>query len=386
MKILQVIQFFTPARGGSVAVPYTLSKELAKKGHDVTIITSDFEFDKEYAGSIEKYGVNVIPFKCTINIASLMYSPKMKEWLKENLNDFDIIHMHNYRTYQNNIVYYYAKKMNIPYILQAHGSLMEFVQKKELKKVYDFFLGHKLLKNAEKLIAVSGIESKQYQKIGLDEQKIVVIPNSLDLNRLRNLPEKGSFKTKLGLKEDDKFILFLGRLNRTKGIDFLIKSFQELTKELNNVLLVIVGPKDNYGNDIIKTIESLDIKEKIKVLDHLNNVSEAYQDAEVLVAPSKYEIFGLVPFEAIICGTPVIVTKDSGCGELIMDIGCGYVVKYGNIDDLKNKMKYVIENPNKPKIKIIKGQNYIINHLCADKITELFEKTYISVINSINKV
>ena len=62
MKILQVIPFFTPARGGSVMVPYKLSKELSKRGHDVTLITTDFEFDEEYAKTLEKEGVRVFPY------------------------------------------------------------------------------------------------------------------------------------------------------------------------------------------------------------------------------------------------------------------------------------------------------------------------------------
>jgi len=109
MKILQVIPFFTPARGGSVTVSYYLSKELSKSGHEVTIITTDFEFDEEYAKSIE--GVNVISFKCIANHGLFLYSPSMKKWLRDNINNFDVVHLHNFRSYQNNVVYKYAKKI-----------------------------------------------------------------------------------------------------------------------------------------------------------------------------------------------------------------------------------------------------------------------------------
>lgn len=123
MKILQVIEFFTPSRGGSVASTYNLSKELAKLGHEVTIITTDFEFDEKYVKSIEKEGVKVVHVHCIASIGLLLFSPGMKKWLKDNIGKFDIVHMHNYRSYQNNVIYRFAKKFDVSYILQAHSSL-----------------------------------------------------------------------------------------------------------------------------------------------------------------------------------------------------------------------------------------------------------------------
>ena len=68
MKILQVIPYFTPKRGGDVNVVYNISNELKKIGHDVTIATTDFELDEEYAKSIENKGITVILFHCIANL------------------------------------------------------------------------------------------------------------------------------------------------------------------------------------------------------------------------------------------------------------------------------------------------------------------------------
>lgn len=67
MKILQLIPYFTPKRGGDVNVCYNLSKQLAKGGRDVTIITTDFEFDEIYAKSLEFLGIKVLSFHCIAN-------------------------------------------------------------------------------------------------------------------------------------------------------------------------------------------------------------------------------------------------------------------------------------------------------------------------------
>ena len=143
MKILQVIEFFNPKFGGSVNVCFNLSNELAKLGHEITIITTDMEFDEKYAESIKRDGVKVLNFKCIFNLSSFLYSPSMKKWLNSHIKEFDIIHIHNFRTYQNILIQKYAKKFNIPYILQAHGSLPLIIEKRGLKRLYDLLWGGK---------------------------------------------------------------------------------------------------------------------------------------------------------------------------------------------------------------------------------------------------
>ncbi|MBI5680702.1 MAG: glycosyltransferase family 4 protein [Methanobacterium sp.] len=380
MKILQVIQFFTPARGGSVSVAYNLSKELAMNGHEVTIITTDFEFDHNYADSIRNSGVNVIPFKCFMNLSLFLYSPTMKKWLENNIESFDIIHMHNFRTYQNNVVHYYARKFNIPYIMQAHGSVMEFVRKKSLKKIYDVIWGYKLLKDAKKVVAVSNIEVDQYKEMGVSNDFIEIIPNPVDISKFKRSPN-GAFRRENGIADNFKVILFLGRLNKTKGIDFLIKAFKTLLKDMENVILVIAGPEESYGKKLEEMVKKLDITDNVMFVGHVKNVSEAYSAADVLVYPSIYEIFGLVPFEALLCGTPVIVTEECACGEIINEAGCGLLVKYGDVEDLKDKIKYVLTSSNETNERVEKGKKYIFNNLNKEIIVKNMENLYRAVIS-----
>lgn len=138
MRILQVIESFSPQFGGPVKSVYNISRELSKRGHEVTIATTDIEYDDNYIKSIEKYGVQVISFKYDFNFAFFLYSPSMKSWLDSEIKNFDIIHMHNFRTYQNYIVSKYAKKNGVPYILQARGSVLPFFKNKLLKRFMIF--------------------------------------------------------------------------------------------------------------------------------------------------------------------------------------------------------------------------------------------------------
>ncbi len=162
----------------------------------------------------------------------------MKSWLDSEIKNFDIIHMHNFRTYQNYIVSKYAKKNGVPYILQARGSVLPFFQKQTLKKIYDIFIGFEILNNAEILIALTEIESNQYEVMGIPSNKIKIIPNGISLN-MNSDNLYGNFKRKYDINDDEKIILYLGRIHKIKGIDLLVKSFKLLSRDLDKIKLII---------------------------------------------------------------------------------------------------------------------------------------------------
>jgi glycosyltransferase involved in cell wall biosynthesis len=384
MKILQVIPFFSPKFGGSVTVIYQLSKELSKRGHDVTIITTDFGFDWEYAKIIAGYNVKVIPFRTIANFGLLIYTPSIKGWLKDNIQNFDIIHQHNFRSYQNNCVSNYARRNKIPYIVQAHGSVLPFFEKQNLKKLYDFVWGDKILRDAAKCIAVSKIERDQYLKMEIPENKIEIIPNGIDLSEFGELPPREKFREKFGIAPDEKMILYLGRLHRRKGIDFLINGFSNLLDQYQIVKLVIAGPDDGFLDILMEQVKKLKINEKVLVTGPLSQSekNEAFVDADVLVSPGIFEIFGLVPFEAIMCGTPVIVADDCGCGQVIKEADCGYLVRYGDVNELKEKMNFALENPAYNNKLVENGIRFIEENLTWKHLTTNIVGIYGKVIRN----
>ena len=378
MKILQVIEFLTPMRGGSVNVAYNLSKELAKKGHDVTIITTDFEFDKEYAKSIEKERVTVIPFHCVINIGLFFISPSMKKWLRENIKDFDVVHMHNFRSYQNSVVHRYAKEYNIPFVLQAHGSVLPFFAKQRLKKMYDVIWGYKLLRGTSQCIAVAKAEEEHYKKMGVTPNKIRIIPNGIDLPKYEDLPEHGTFRKTYGITDDEKIILYLGRIHKIKGIDFLIRAFKQLTNTMSNIHLVIIGPDDGYYHTMLESIKNNQLGEKITLTGFLDGREKyaAYHDSDVFVYPSQYEIFGISPFEALQFDTPIIVSDGCGCGEVVKAANCGKVVQYNDTDDLIQNITLLINDQKMSSYFIENGKKYIADNLTWETIAVKVEFVY----------
>lgn len=312
MKILHIIPVLSQNYGGPVTVLYQLTKELSKYNHSVTILTSDLGFDKNLSKKFEDSGITIIPVHAVFNIGLYIYTPSVKKWIIANLKSFDIIHMHTFRSYQNSIVSEYAEHFKIPYVVQAHGSVLPFFEKQYLKKMYDFIWGYKILHFARKVIALTNTESDQYQTMGIPKNKIEIIPNCLDLTQFSNLPIKGEFRLKYGISSKDKIILYLGRIHKIKGIDLLITAYSGLLQEFPNVLLVVVGPDDNYLSKIENQINNINVSKKPFFTGPLYGQEKlaAYVDADVYVLPSLYEAFPMTLLEAMLCGTPVIITSN----------------------------------------------------------------------------
>lgn len=337
MKILQVTNFFKPSweAGGVTRVVYEISKSLVNEGNEVTVYTTDgfksrLKIIKNKVVDVD--GINTYYFRNLFNYLSKnnitipYYLPFIA--VKE-IKNFDIIHIHEHRTLLAVVVSYYAKKYNIPYIVQAHGSVLPFFQKQELKKVFDIIFGNSMLHDASKVIALTKTEAEQYKKMGVDGDKIEIVPNGIDLSKYRNLPDKGIFRKKYGIQHNEKMVLYLGRIHRIKGVDLLVEAFSELVNKMEGVKLVIAGPDDGFLPTLKAKIEELNIGDRIVFIGPLygRDKLEAYIDADVYVLPSVYETFPVTVLEACACGVPVIITDRCGIADFI-DGKVGYVVKY----------------------------------------------------------
>lgn len=337
MKILHMNPAFYPATayGGTVEVAYRLTTKLSQRGHDVTVCTSD-ALDKENRNPSCNFvidGVQVHYFKSVSNFLNwrrFVITPSMICKLGEFIKNVDIVHLHGSRNFQNIIAHYYALKYGVPYVLQAHGSLVTFFQKGILKKVFDVLWGRRVLQHASKVIALNSIEANQYIAMGVPEDKIEILPNGIDLSEFEVLPQKGTFRVKWGINNEQKIILFLARINKIKGLDILIEAFSKVTSEIPNTRLIIAGPDDGYLEKTKERVTHLGIKDNVVFTGPLygQDKLEAFVDGEIYVLPSSYEIFSISAIEACACGTPVIVTDRCGIASEISNSNAGIVVPY----------------------------------------------------------
>jgi glycosyltransferase involved in cell wall biosynthesis len=383
MKILQVVPFFSPVHGGSAIAPYYISRELAKRGHEVTIFTSDYKLSREWVQSLRQ--VKVYPFKTRLSWAKFYVTPNIMKHSREKIKHLDLIHMHNYRSFQNIIVHHYAKKYGVPYVLQAHGSLPRIMVKQRLKWIYDVFFGYRLLRDASKVIALSQMEAQQYRSMDVPEEKIEVIPNGIDLSEFGDLPPKGSFKKKFSIGDDEKIVLYLGRIYKLKGIDFLIKAYAHLVKNMkfNDVLLVMVGPDDGYLSEAGSLVGSLGVSGKVLFTGLLAGSEKvsAFVDSSLVVYPCPVESFGLVTLEAAASGKPVIVSNNTPMATIIKKGKFGFSVKYGDIDELAEIMGKMLNNDELLREMGQKGRKFIFGNCDWSNIVTKLKKVYEEILS-----
>lgn len=386
MRVLEVSNFFKPLweTGGVTKVNYEISKSLVQRGHDVTVYTTDgyksnLKIQTNQLVNVEGIKVYYFQnlFKSVIKKVNLTFPYYLPFILRKEVQNFDIIHIHEHRTLLAVCVHYYAKKYKVPYVLQSHGSVLTTLGRSNFKNFFNILFGD-ILRDASKVIAVSYIEVEQYTQMGVPKEKIIVIPNGIDIDSFENLPNKNTFKERYGIS-NKYVILYLGRLQERKGIDFLIKSYAELRNEIINVTLVLAGPDSGYKHKAELLIDELNLTNHVIFTGFIDEKYKkaAYVDADVLVYPSVFEIFGLVPFEAVMCGTPVIVCDDCGCGDFVKDSGCGCLVSYGNVSDLKDKLKRILQCNTTEKDQLLdSGISYIKSNLSWKSIVVKVESLY----------
>ena len=322
MKILHVAHFFYPclSAGGVVNASYQIARMQARD-NSVKVISSDackerLKFE-ESRYDVDIDGIKVDYFKNISNrfkLATMLDTPIGAIFrIKNQIRDFDVVHVHEHRQTLSIIACYFARRYGIPYVVQAHGSVLPFFQKEGLKNIFDKVFGFKILHGASKVFALTEVEKEQYLKMGVEEDRIEIVPLGINIEEYSDLPEEGIFREKFNISKDDKLIIFIGRVHEIKGLDLLIDAFKELADSEDDVKLAIVGPDDGYMDALNLRIAECDLSDKVIVTGPLykNEKQEALVDCDLFVMPSKYESFTTSGLEAMACGKPLVLTKNN---------------------------------------------------------------------------
>ncbi len=295
MKICLISkQFYPKTIGGAEVYMYEIYKRI-KKGNNITILTYD---DVDY----EEAEVIFVP-KLHFTISSFLFS--IIAGLKAKFGDYDIVHINGYWAefsglfVSNNIV-------------TIHDvGFLENKRKGVLNKIRFFILGE-VMKSAKKVITVSEktkVEILRHFKFKINEDKIEVIPNGIDLEKY--LVGSGEeIRKRYGITEK-KIIFSFGRFARNKGYEYLMDAFKEVNQKLKNSYLIIVGRTEDrkYREELEKRAEG------INNILLLQNVTEdeklsLFAACDIFCQPSiTEEGFGIALLEAMASGKAFVATK-----------------------------------------------------------------------------
>ncbi|WP_458453205.1 glycosyltransferase [Methanobrevibacter sp.] len=383
MKILHVVPSFVPcySHGGVVNASYQIARKQVENGHEVCVYTTDncierLKFENNY--NVDVDGIKVFYFK---NISNSLKNKltidtpvSLINHLKKTIADFDIIHIHEHRHSLAIATHRYAMKNNIPYVLQAHGSVLPFFQKEKLKEIFDKIWGFNILYDASKVFALTDIEKEQYLKMGVSNDKIEIVPLGINLNEYTQLPKKGEFKSKYNIDPQDKVILFLGRIHEIKGLDLLIKSFNKVPND--HVKLVIVGGDSGFKEKLDEMIDEFNLNDKVifpGVMTGCDKI-EALVDCDIFIMPSRYESFTTSGLEAMACRKPLILTKNNHIHTWVKD-NTGLVCEF-EVEDLSNCINKLLNDDLLCKEFGNRGRQLIEEKYDWDKVVGQIEEIY----------
>lgn len=220
------------------------------------------------------------------------------------------------------------------------------VRSLRLKRIYRALFGRRLFEGASAIIATSEQEMEELARGGVARDKIVLRRNGVETPS--SWPERGTFRQGLGISNEAKVILFLGRLSAKKSPDMLLEAFASLSTEggAKALHLVFAGPDEGgMRARLTEMAGQLGVGSQVQFTGAIFGEAKwaAYLDADVFVLPSQNENFGNTAAESAAAGTPVIVTEQCGIAPLLADVA-GLVVPH-DARALARAMEAVIRDP-----------------------------------------
>lgn len=407
MKILHIIPTYWPAynRGGPIWSVHNMNKWLVRNGVDVTVYTTDIDLEGKVPLNQEVIldGVKVFYFRHSFpriweywRVGFLPaflprhweYSSYLHKVLKKSAKEFDLIHITSTFLFASTLGVFYAKKFRKPSIISPRGNLMEPIDVKlikgMLKKIYISFFEGRTLKNADAIHFTVEHEQEEYESYKFPAFKKFIIPNGIDEDEFENYKKSkninSKFREKYGIDEDEKTVLFLGRLSWKKGLDTLIPAFKLISEKVSKVRLVIVGNDEGgYKNKILRLIDDYNLNKKVLFTGQLKGEEKiaAFEGSDVFILSSYSENFGMAVVEAMYFGLPVIVTKYVGVAPWIEKSKAGFVVSK-NPESIAQAAFKVLENEVSQRQmgengKLIIRQNFIMSKI-ASQWVEIYKE------------
>jgi glycosyltransferase involved in cell wall biosynthesis len=286
----------------------------------------------------------------------------LSTFLSEHAGGFDVAHLHACRNIPGAIAAHHLRRAGVPYVLAPNGTAPRLERRLLAKRVFDVLMGNTVLSGATRVLAVSDAERRQLTALAVDDTIIRVVPNPVDLSEFSETIPKGAFRRRHRIPPAVRVVMFLGKLTPRKRVDVLVNAFARLEPPLaNEARLVIAGNDMGSGASIRSLVAASGLESRTTFCGLLKGRErlEALADADVLVYPSQDEAFGLVPLEALLAGSPVIVADDSGCGEIVRRIDGGAVIAAGNVAALAEKIAENLAAPPQTR-------------LAANRIRELY--------------
>jgi glycosyltransferase involved in cell wall biosynthesis len=348
VRILKTVQSYYPfqEKGGTVVKVRALAQGLARRGHQVTVLTADLGISKyreqnnghnNIAGQngrngdsphiepcswgyrLEENGVAAIYLPSRAHYRALTWNPSVIGFSRNSLEAFDIVHCYGLYDLLGPIVARYCRHLEVPYVIEPMGMYRPIDRGFQLKMLWRSTVGHAFWSNAAQIIATSEMEEGELLEDGVSREKLAVRYNGIDIPSREKAAPRGSFRLKWRIPPEEPLILFLSRLIPRKGADILIEAFAQACPSVGR--LVIAGPEGEpgYRAHLEKCASNSGVADRIIFTGAIYNDEKQalLSDATIFALPSRYENFANVAAEAMAAGVPVIISEFCGIRSIV---------------------------------------------------------------------
>ena len=391
MKIALVCPASLPATqfGGILFLCVDIARESAKKGHDVTIYTTDLDFannantfNKSLSRLESHNGFKINRTHVWLSFKLFFVNPGMYFQLKKDRPN--IIHTIGVRSFQSLVAAMISRKYKIPLIISDQGGLTTHpdihnanVLGKIIYKLQEPFVRF-IIKQSSKISVPNEYEKQIFMKF-TSPSKITVIRNGINLDQyLITLPD---IKSKYQI--DSNFVLFVGRFARVKGVDILLNAWQKIVNtEYDGTKLVIMGVDFGFESQMMKMIKDLNLRDSVIVIKNppREDVLGAYSQSLFLVLPSRWELSPLTPLEGFAFKKTTISTTAHGIPHTIKNNENSILVEPENHNQLADAILKLLMDTKKRTELGHAGFN-LVQQICnSESMTESTLKIYQQII------
>jgi glycosyltransferase involved in cell wall biosynthesis len=409
MRILQIVPSISLVYGGPSQMVLGLSKALANQGVDVTILTTDSNgdfgqppLDVPLDKPVPQDGYQVRYFRCS-PFRRYKFSLDLLRWLWQHAGEFDLAHIHALFSPVSTAAATVARKRNLPYILRPLGTLdpADLQKKRRLKQVYVGLWEGANLAGAAGIHFTSEQEAKISQRFGTNAPDIVI---PLGVTPPEELQSNGVDRGDEGDREDGEdgeefpsyqspipnpqspILLFMSRIDPKKGLDLLIPALETLLAEGLGFQFILAGanPQDpEYERQIQQQIQGSSLSSQTTITGFVEGEVKAalLQKADLFVLPSYYENFGIAVAEAMVAGTPVVISDQVHICPEVKGAEAGWVCGC-DLASLTQTLREALRDAREQKRRGVNARDYALEHYSWDAIAQTMIEAYRNIIDN----
>ena len=319
--MLHVIETIAPHEGGPPRVVAGLAGAQRAAGIDAQVFCGDgnllpanLRYWREHAPEFRDVAVHTA---CASSNGIVARAQALRAWLRANLANYDVIHIHGLWRLVPTLAAFYARQVRTPYLIAPHTALAPWAlaQKRPKKMLARMVVWNGLFKSAAGFHALNDLEAEEITVcVGPTGPPAYVVPNGISLLEFPDqtaatpMPRPASLPVSIG---SGGFVLFLARLHTMKGPDLLLEAFATIATESRDVQLVFAGPDYGMLALLRHRAAELQLSDRVHFLGQVSGASKLWllRSAVCLCQPSRCEGFSLSILEAMASSRPVVISE-----------------------------------------------------------------------------